>query len=201
MKWMAAPTNRRRGLAAVASLAAHILMFAVALWSMRTAGPSPEGRAVQVTLLPQLPLARSSVHSRFRQSSPRVASPSAIVAPTKPRVSPLAAIPSVGNWPVPNPETARGIRPMLRSDLGCEFTGFLKLSSEERQKCDEKFAHASDAPAPPFNADPHGLYAVDPNWVPYLARLPKNGCKPMAYARKSIGGAAPYVGFACGKQF
>ena len=171
----------------------------IALWSLRTPGPPPEPKAVLVQLIPPpLPLVTPkpprSGGARGRpmvppQPPPRREAPAGAVAP------PPIASPSVEE------EAASAVRSTLRAALGCEHADLLGLSPEERQHCQEKMAGSKGAPQLALNLDPRGIYTPHPNPVPYLARMPKNGCKPIAHAAPTPNGTAVVAGVACGKTF
>ena len=197
---MAARLTRRRIWGVAGSLAAHLVLLAIALWSLRTPGPPPEPNAVQVQLVapplylvqPRPPRAGAGRGRAMSPSQP----PPRHEAPARPAAPPPIAVP-------PEEEGATGaVRSTLRAVLGCEHADLLGLSPEERQHCQEKMAGQKDAPRLALNLDPHGLYYRDPNAEPYLVRKPKNGCKPRTAGDHAPGGRQGMVfGVTCGKTF
>ena len=196
---MAARITKGRLWGVAGSVAAHLVVLAFALWSLRTPGPPPEPRAVQVELAPpSLPLVR-----RFPRPAPR--------RPAGPfRVPPRAvtaaghASPEPSFAPSPAEEDAAGAaRATLRSALGCAHADFLGLSPEERQHCQEKAAGTrKSAAALALNLDPRGLYVRDPDAEPWLVRKPRNGCKVRATGDHGpMGEQGVAAGMTCGKTF
>ncbi len=182
------------------SIAAHVVLLAIALWSLRTPGPPPEPNTVQVQLVrPSLPLARPKPPRAVLEPGRRASVP--LIPPPRSQAPEGAAAPPPIAVPSEEEEATGAVRSTLRAALGCEHAALLGLSAEERQRCQEKMAGHGEAARLAFNLDPHGHYARDPNPEPYLVRKPKNGCKPMAHADQTPNGTAAFVGVACGKQF
>jgi hypothetical protein len=194
---MAARVTRGRLWGVAGSVAAHLVLLAIALWSLRTLAPPPEPQGVQVQLVPPFrPLVRPSARRKLRSAVPAPA------APSPPPARAGAALPSP---PAPSAEedAAGAARATLRAALGCAHADFLNLSAEERQRCREKAAgNPEDAATLALNLDPRGLYYRDPNAEPYLIRKPKNGCKIRAAGdRVPDGRQGVASGITCGKTF
>ncbi len=94
------------------------------------------------------------------------------------------------------------MRQALRGLMGCEHAALAGLTSEERERCRDRLGAEAGwaAGATRLNLDPRGAFASDSE--PYLARKPKNGCKPRAAgdvgAMGEIGAAG---GVACAWSF
>lgn len=199
---MAARVARGRLWAVAGSLAAHLVLFAIALWGLWTPGPPPQPEAVQVELVCQpLSPVRPPARPERRGSGVSPAVPSPPPPRTETAAGPASVRPAPG-LPPAQADAAGAVRPLLRSALGCEHADFLGLSPEERRRCQEKIANRRDSAELAFNLDPRGLYDRDPNQEPYLVRKPKNGCKVRAagdHAPMGQSGAA--AGVSCGKTF
>ena len=193
---MAARVTRRWLWGAVGSIATHAVVFAVLLWTLRTPGPSPESEAVQVDLV------RAPTPPVRPPPRPRPKRPDASVPFSRPPSSAPAAppdsVPPRHGPSSPETDAAGAARSALRAALGCEHADFLGLSTEERQRCQDRMRRAS----PPFqvNLDPRGFYLVNPE--PYLTRKPKNGCKVrVAGDPGPAGQSGGAAGVACGLSF
>jgi hypothetical protein len=87
--------------------------------------------------------------------------------------------------------------------LGCGSASLLRLSPEERNRCqDALIAQGKAGPQVRVDLDPRGLYAQDPDAEPYLVRRPKKGCKVMATGDQTAAGASgAAAGIRCAVPF
>jgi hypothetical protein len=101
------------------------------------------------------------------------------------------------------PQTSSGAeaRPALRGLLGCEHAAMLKLSPEERERCEERMAHAGPGEGPArLNLDRRGDFGRNPET--YLQRRPTKGCKARAAGDASVmGQEGVAAGVTCGWAF
>jgi hypothetical protein len=94
----------------------------------------------------------------------------------------------------------------LRGALGCQNAALLQLTPEERERCRNKLVGSGDGRdelmGRKLNLDKKGAFARDADAEPYLARKPKNGCKPRAAGDVDpMGKVGSAAGIACALSF
>ena len=190
---------RSRTVAVAVALGVHALLLIVFALSFTSWPALSERPVLSLQLAP--PLANAPVaQPRHRRKAPPTAAnplPARIQPPTPDEPEPIQAPQPPAN------DLGGGARQALRDLVGCTHAGLLGLSSEERQRCEDRMTAIRKASAPlQLNLDPRGFYAGDTNPEPYLVRKPKNGCKLRAAGDAGPGGqGGAAVGIACGKTF
>ena len=191
-----------RAVAVATALGVHALLlvlFALSFTSWPTLSERP---VLNLELTPPLTLTPPAQPRRRRKAlqataNPERAQPSGPSAPSELEAHQAPQPPAN--------DLSGGARQALRDLMGCQHAGLLGLSSEERQRCEDRMTAIRKASAPlQLNLDPRGFYAGDTNSEPYLVRKPKNGCKVRVAGDVGPGpmhtqGAV--VGFGCGKTF
>ncbi|WP_372786332.1 hypothetical protein [Phenylobacterium sp.] len=171
----------RRTAAISASVAAHVLVLLFLIWRLGVTPTPAETPVMNVELTrlrPQAPKPppeprRERPATGSHAAPPIVDHPPAAAPDAREEARP-AAEPSNGQ--------GEGVRPALRGLLGCEPTALVGQSAEERRRCQDRLGadalRAQRQAAARLNLDPTGRYVTDP--MPYLGRLPHNGCKVRA---------------------
>ena len=168
--------TRDRTLAIAASAAAHAVFL---LWIVWRLGASPH---LAETPIMSVELMRPRNDKAHEPPSPRDRKPAArslSILTSPPDDRPSAPVPETREVTRPG-EGSGAVRQALRGLLGCEHAALAGLTSEERERCRERLgAEAGRAGGVGrLNLDPRGAFATDAE--PYLARKPRNGCKPRA---------------------
>lgn len=148
---MGEPINRSRAWGAAGSIAAHIVIATVAIWSLRTPGPPAEPQTVRVNLIPLSALATTprARHRAARTEPPQPRPPpvppkqGAEAAPVSPRPSAIPPNPAPDH-----PDNVSTARAFLRAAVGCANEERLQLTAAERARCADRFANAADPNRP-----------------------------------------------------
>lgn len=159
-----------RSVSLLASAIFHAILF-VAL--VRYLAPPPgyeEPPSIQVSLVP--PVRPERAHRAV--ADPARSDDRGALAQTEP-VLPIQSAPtSLANGDAASGEAegpAKG-RPALRGLRGCDP---VRLTREERERCEaERWARVAPVTTP-LNLDPTGRYAKNPE--PFLSRRPTDGCR------------------------
>lgn len=171
--------ERRRAVAIVASLAFHAVLLSVLAW--RLAGPAPvaEAPVMQVTLAPW-PVPRERREMEDREPQRRGAIFRHVAPPAPAGEAPLPiAIPPAGA-PTAEPEGQK----VLRGLLACRNADLLRLSREERQRCQERAgALAASAAEPRLKLDKG--FVADRDQEDILIKEPVDGCRLRAAGDKA----------------
>jgi hypothetical protein len=177
--------GRRRALAVGVALGAHAFFLAALLWQANQPEPAP-GLPLDVQLVrlpPPMGAARAPTRPAARSLSPRRLETAATSAEPPASVLPLAPSPAVEAPETPPPN----IGGALRAGLGCDLSGAVALTAEERRHCQARFTaregdpsqrvFAAVGPAQRAYFDARAKRAL---WwqEPFLATDPKNGCRP-----------------------
>jgi hypothetical protein len=192
--------GRRRTLAVGVALGAHAFFLTALLWqaSQPEPGSAPPLDVQLVRLPPPASQAHAASHPAPRSLSPRTPETAAATAEPPSSVLPVAPITAAQA-----PESALPtIGGALRAGLGCDLSGAVALTAEERRHCQERVAaregdpsqrvFAAVGPAQRAYFDASAKRAL---WwqEPFLATDPKNGCRPKVSNRQAgiPGGRGP----------
>ena len=154
------------------AVALHVVLSALAIWSVKITGPPPDTRAIDVQLIQlQSPLPRRERRPPARTSRP--ASSQVAVAPTLPLAPlvPPAAAAAAPAPSMPSADAAGRVRALLRGSTGCDSAALLKLTEAEQQKC----ARWRLAQADPNLELPAAIDPVKRSWYEETMRYRKNG--------------------------
>lgn len=150
---------KRRWVAVGGSAAAHLVMLGLLVFGVREVATPPEDHPIEVELVqpvlrsaPRPPKPASPV---ARAEAPKVAPRQARLAPppsiaASPFAPSGATTPTAGAAPhaAPLPGLAGGLRSALRGSVGCDAEDVVKLSEEERRRCDHYIAQMAKSGKP-----------------------------------------------------
>jgi hypothetical protein len=179
----------------LASGGLHVLLGLLIVADLRRPPPAPPPPVVDVWLFPRDAAATPSakptnkaqgqgrIRTALRQAS--AANPSVEGVDVSPVADGAAPVP-------PSPAPLRGLS-------GCQLAGLDRLAPEARARCLERLA-VLDRPQPRLNLDLTGRYAQEQ--TPYMARPPKNGCKPVGGVVDDVNGSLKgKIGIGCAFSF
>lgn len=198
MRALAHAKGRRWWGVGLASVALHAALGLLVLADLGRAPPTSAltpAAAVEIWLAAKPPVARPparpATQSR-REARERPARQRAVAS--APPTDSAAASPTDGGEPL-QPAPAAPLRRLT----GCRLAMLDQLAPEARARCLERLAVLARS-EPRLNLDLTGRYARDQ--TPYLARPPKNGCKPVAGVKNSVNGTVDAkVGVGCAFSF
>ena len=137
--------RRREAWAAGLSLLLHVLLLTGMVVGLKVLRPPPEGRALEVRLVPAL---KPRPRARFADRPlPRPLPGAPSQRPPTPQ--PLPALPTIAAPETPAPGsnagpladgTPKGLLPGLRGQLGCNDPDAYRLTTDERRTCAESLA-------------------------------------------------------------
>jgi hypothetical protein len=152
---MASGRHRRSAEAAILSLVLHGLVLTGMVLGLRVLAPPPEGRAIELRLVPapELRIHLQPAHRRPERTN--------VAAPVQRRRAPPlpteAAIPALPDTPAPTltprpgigaqaDGASQGLLPGFRERVGCNDPGVFHLTTEQRRACADDLARlARDA--------------------------------------------------------
>lgn len=189
-------TRRGRWGVLLASAAFHALLVLMFILDLGRGPVATPARAIDVWLEEAPPPTPKPARALGRASAaPALAGPRAVPSPPSDAVA--------DEVPQPRPDGDASVppgRPPLTGLTGCPSAGLDRLPPEIRARCLERLAGLGDKPVPRLNFDPSGRYARDA--TPYLARPPKNGCKPVAAVKdEPTGRTSATIGIGCAWSF
>jgi hypothetical protein len=189
-------------------------VFVVLLWHLHWRGESEAPAAMEVELArPWSPEPRSHPERREKAVRPARSPPSP--TPLSHAVETSPAPPPPANQaaaPGPAPPAPADLARVLRGNLGCGHSDYLRMSPTERQACETRMAGRAGSEGPVFGVDPGKRAAFDlaakrADFLqePFLAERPTKGCKPTVTEHESgvVGRAAPNwtASIACAIRF
>jgi len=216
-----ARAGRRRAMALVLALAAHVVLIAILVWQTRPWTDDERGSAqvIDVRLAPGLTLPPRPGSSRRPAAFPPIARAARLVERPIVAQTPAAPIPPSPARPTetptaPSQATTSDASKALRAALGCDFAALADLTQAERQHCQDRLVqNRMGAPAQAFGIDPAKRAIFEANakralwWQdPFLATTPKNGCRPKVTNQQAAipGGHSTSdwrAGISCGHSF
>jgi hypothetical protein len=166
------------------ALSAHAVFVAALMWEAASGERGlPPLQPLEVRLVRLPPTEpRAGIRPPVSALSPRRAEATAALAPAPPLVLPA---PPVSAPPKPEDTAPAPVAGALRAGLGCELSGAVDLTADERRHCQQRFV-AGEAPGRTFAVVGRSQQAYfDASarralwWrEPFLATDPMNGCRP-----------------------
>jgi hypothetical protein len=164
------------------SLVLHVLALTGMVVGLKVLTPPPEGRAIEVRLVPSPVLRRRPQPARPSAERPKIAPP--LRARPAPEPSPSAVAAALPQTPPPPPQARAGpdpqaLRNALRGLTGCADPAANHLNREEKEACDRRLAAARPAPVgPQLSAKEVEQFNAGKTYDPLLVRRAHNGCLP-----------------------